>query len=71
MEPLHTAPDGSRWRIVAQTDAYEAGLVYYAAGVEHPRHEHRRAQLTFMLTGGLEEQADGGDGEPTGCVHGY
>lgn len=71
MEPLHLAPDGSRWRVVARTSDYEAGLVYYPAGVEHRRHEHHRAQLTFMLTGGFEEQADGGDGEPSGSVYGY
>ena len=71
MEPLHFSPDGSRWRIVARTPHYEAGLVYYPAGTVHPRHEHDRAQLTFMFTGGFEEQADGGDGEPRGSVHGY
>lgn len=71
MEPLHISRDGARWRIVTRTAAYEAGLVYYPAGIAHERHEHGGAQATFLLTGGFEEQADGGDGEPTGLVHGF
>ena len=68
---MRLAPDGSRWRVLAHAPAYVAALVYYPAGTVHRRHEHHAAQATFLLTGGFEEQADGGDGEPTGQVHGF
>lgn len=71
MEPLHISKDGARWRVLARNAAYEAGLVYYSSGIAHGRHEHASAQATFLLTGGFAEQADGGDGEPSGLVHGF
>ena len=68
---LQIKPDGARWRKLVRTERYSAALVYYPAGVCHRRHEHDAAQATFVLTGGFEEQADGGDTEPKGQVHGF
>lgn len=71
LSPLRHATNGSRWRILADNSDYEAGLVYYPAEVEHADHEHARGQLSFLLCGGFEEEAEGRASAPQGNRHGY
>ncbi len=76
MQPCPSSPvrhrsDGSRYRILAFNADYEAALVHYPSGVEHPDHEHDLAQLSFLLCGGFAEEAEGRESEPHGPRHGF
>lgn len=70
-EPLWVAPDGARVRMLCASRDYEAGLTYYPPGVQHRRHAHKRAQASFLLTGGFAEEGEGRETMPLGARQAY
>ena len=69
--PVRLRSDGARSRALCRTQDYEAALVHYPAAVFHPKHEHDRAQLTFLLCGGFADNWEGRESEPIGSRHGF
>jgi AraC family transcriptional regulator len=71
LPPVRLEPDGARFRPLCRTADYKAALVHYPADVHHPRHEHDKAQLTFLLCGGFVDDWEGRETCPSGSRHGF
>ena len=48
-------PEEKRYRMLRETAAFTARLVHYAPDVRQAEHEHKKAQISFLLLGDAQE----------------